>query len=643
MCGIAGIYAWSGEGPKARQLQAMADAVARRGPDDQGLHIDGRIGLAHRRLIVIDPSPAARCPMRSEDESAVLTYNGEIYNFVELRQELERRGHRFATRSDTEVLLQGYREWGMAVVERLTGMYAFALWDKSARTLWLVRDRFGEKPLYYAECGNRLIFASNIAGVVAGFEATPKIDPTAVVEYLCEGYILPPRTIWENVKALPAASIARVGSDGELAIETYWDLPDIAPGEKDLAPEEALGELETRLRASVRQRLVADVPVGGFLSGGVDSSLIMALAAQEHPGISTFSIGFVEPSHDETPHARQVAQHLGTDHHEFILRENDLIAALPGLVWQYGQPYGDSSSIPTHMVAQLARSNVTVALTGDGGDELFGGYRRAVLSRTIDRYSRWVPRGIRQGMVAKLAGSGRMNGKWMRLTRLNAMSLDGPLKGRENALGWAPLLGELLGRKAFAHAPSSAVTGMTQPLPGGMNTLHQILYDDIHRQLAGDFLVKVDVATMAASLESRAPFLDHRLAEWAWHLSDTFKVRGREGKWLLKTLAERHVPGNIVYRRKQGFAVPLALWLRGELGALLERLLQDSPLFSLCWLERAPILRALSEHREGVVDHATRLWWILWLDLWCRMFIEGSLKYTDSVSTAIRAPSGSRA
>lgn len=362
--------------------------------------------------------------------------------------------------------------------------------------------------------------------------------------------------------------------------------------------------------------------------------MIMALAVQEKASLSTFSVGFFEKAFDESPHAREVARHLGTDHHELRVTQGDLVRALPRLVWQYGQPFGDSSCIPSHIVSQLARQHETVSLSGDGGDELFGGYRRARICPQIDRYRRCVPEAIQANIVPLISDETRYQGWRGSLARLNAMSIHGPLVGRTNALGWALELDELLGKGPFACGANRSENfpkGEEKKGLRSLTTLQQVLYDDIKNQLAADFLVKIDVASMATSLEVRAPFLDHALAEWAWSLPDRFKVYQGETKYILKMVAERHLPRSIIYRRKQGFALPLSAWWRQDLGGLLANLLEDTPLELLGWLDLPPVRRALQEHLSGKQDHAMRLWWMLWLDLWCRMFVEGSLKPDDDL------------
>jgi asparagine synthase (glutamine-hydrolysing) len=607
----------------------MGEAMRERGPDDHGAWSAPGIGLVHRRLSIIDLSPAGRCPMANEDGTVQVVFNGEVYNFAALRRELEARGHRFRSHADTEVLVHGWEEWGPGLLDRVDAMLALAVWDARTETLFVARDRAGEKPLYYAAGPSGVAFASSLNAVAEWLGAEREVDEGALACYLSHSFIPGPHTIWRGVRALPPAHRATwTRASGEWRVERYWDFP--ARPRRRVSVAEAEAEVEGALERSVRARLVADVPVGAFLSGGVDSSLVVALAARHHARINTYAVGFDEREWSELPHARRVADHVGSSHHELLLREDDLLDAVPELVWQYGQPFGDSSAIPTHLVSRFARTGVKVALSGDGGDESFAGYWRAASAWYAGVYRRAVPGAVRRGAVphaaralqaAGLAGAGR------RLAAMNRLSLARP-GAYENAESWLERLGDVLpdaARDACAgHDPRACRAG--RPWGGDEATvLQQVLYDDFQVQLPDAYLTKVDVASMAASLEVRTPFLAREVLETAWALPDGLKLRAGRRKWLLKRIAARHVPREVIYRPKQGFALPMPAWWRGRLAGVLRALLADSRAAAWGWIDPAPVRRALDEHRAHAADHATRLWLVLWLELWARVAVERSM------------------
>jgi len=629
MCGIGGIVLPESERPQRDVLEQMSSIIRERGPDDHGLFLDDGIGLVHRRLSVMDTSSAGHCPMLSESGNEIIVFNGEVFNFREIRKELVALGYTFRSESDTEVVVNGYQEWGSDVIHRMDGMFAVAIWDKSARELWLARDRFGKKPLYFVDAPGYFAFSSSISALRA---AAPQasLNSHALVDYLVHGYISGPDTIWKDFESLPPASMMKLRAKGRGTIERYWDLPkDRLEG---IRPAEAEELIEHDLAESVRARLVADVPVGGFLSGGVDSSLVMAMAAREKANISSFTIGFAEDSHNELPYAKQVAERLGTDHHELVLNALDLLDVIPELVWQYGQPYGDPSCIPAYCVSKLARELVTVSLTGDGGDELFGGYYRAITSRYTSLYAKWMPDiAIRKIIPSILPSNQKHNSPLNLFARMNKRATEDPVGVIQNIDTWNLRLSDLLGDAIVGEKPA---TSIDREFPkrianGGFATdLQNVLYDDIKGQLANDYLVKIDVASMAVGLEVRAPMLDHHFAETAWRIPDNLKVRWGSGKWLLKRLAAKHVPRSVIYRKKMGFSLPLDAWWRGELAEVLEVLMQDSRVVDRGWIRREPVLRALREHRGGTARHENRLWLILWLELWARICVEQSMPRT---------------
>ena len=639
MCGIGGVWHADRRRPNEAALSRMSLSMASRGPDDHGILIEDGVGLVHRRLSILDLSEAGRCPISNEDGSIHAVHNGEIYNFSELRSELIEAGHRFRSNCDSEVVVHGYEEWGTGLFSRLEGMFAFAIWDAPRRRLLLGRDRLGEKPLYLLTKPGLSAFASSLNALREVVEGDLEVDMSAIECFLSHGFIPHPHTVWKNVQALPPAHFAVIEGESEPTIERYWDFPDATPGSVSLG--EAEERIEESLDRSVKARLIADVPVGGFLSGGVDSSLIMAFAARHSPSIDTFSVGFEEEEYSELPHARKVAEHIGSTHHELVFQADAILEILPELVWQYGQPFGDSSAVPTHLVSRLARESVTVALSGDGGDESFAGYWRPASLAYAALFGRLVPTGLRRHAVPKLANLVTTLGGSSLATRLSAMnrlSLAEPGAGYTNAESWLDHRRQLLGRAFEADDPTHDVIACRagRPVIGSeTSVLQQALYDDFQVLLADDYLVKVDVASMAASLEVRPPMLDHGFVESAWTLPDHYKLHRGERKWILKRIAARHVPREVVYRPKLGFAMPMKIWWRGRLATLLQTLMRDSRCVEMDWLEAPLVERFLAEHVSGRADHGTRLWLILWLELWVRIVLEGSMGREDSLGDLI--------
>lgn len=522
MCGIAGLFLHGDAIPEQGLLVAMGDELRFRGPDDAGLFQAPHIGLVQRRLMIRDLSPAGHCPMGTADGKVQIVFNGEIYNWRELRAELAASGPVFRSQSDTEVVLYGYRSWGSALFTRLRGMFAIAIWDADQRCLLLARDRVGEKPLFYALTPEGLVFASSIAAL-APAGVLGELDPIGVACHFAHSFIPATHTAWKNVHVLPPAHFLRIAPGRSPDTARYWDFPAMAPLKRSLADCERA--VEAALDESVARCLDADVPVGVFLSGGVDSSLIAALAARHRPGIPAFSLGFAERTHSELPYAQQVAMHLGLEHVTAQLRVEDVIAWLPHLVAQYGQPFGDSSALPSHGVARLAREHVKVCLSGDGGDEAFGGYWRMQSGVYAARYGAWVPHRIREQLVPVLAGRfGAVGRRW---SAMNALSLAPPGAGYTNDQSWFAHLDALAGprmRSALTVDLAGLRVGKALDRPEA-SLVQRLLYDDFQVQLPDAYLTKVDVASMAASLEVRAPFLDQQVLEMAWTLPDAVKLR----------------------------------------------------------------------------------------------------------------------
>lgn len=643
MCGIAGLFRPKADLPgDALEAAAgrMADTLRQRGPDGSGTWIDAGAGiaLAHRRLAVIDPSPAGRQPMTSASGRWVLTFNGEIYNFDELRRHLAARGHGFRGRSDTEVLLAAVEEWGVeAALPRLEGMFALALWDRQERALHLARDRIGEKPLYYGWSGGVFLFGSELKALRAYEGWQGRIDRTSVALLLRHNFVPGPHSIYAGVSKLPPASIFTIDSADPPReyLSRYWSLNEaVNRGLRDRftgTEADATDRLEQLLRASVQRQTRADVPVGAFLSGGIDSSTIAALMqAQSARPIKTFTVGFDEPGYDESAPARAIARHLGTEHHELRVTADTAVAVIPGLPALYDEPFADSSQIPTYLLASLAREHVTVALAGDGGDELFGGYHRYFLACAIWQRLAWLPVPVRALMAQALAsfppaGIDRVLSGLARLLpqlALPAHTGDRLNKGAE--LLRARSADDLYTRLISYWRPAPLVNGARPASVPSPVTSWPVLADFAERMMAidatgylpDDLLTKLDRACMAVSLEPRCPYLDPSLIEFAWRLPPAWKVRNGQGKWLLRGVLQRYVPRELTQRPKMGFGVPLAAWLRGPLREWAEAQLAPARLRAGGFLEAEPIRKKWQEHLRGTRNWQYHLWGALMFQAW---------------------------
>ncbi|MFZ4137268.1 MULTISPECIES: asparagine synthase (glutamine-hydrolyzing) [Streptomyces] len=615
MCGIAGLASTTGADPEA--VRALCARLTHRGPDGEGFHTDGQIALGMRRLAVIDPAGGAQ-PVHNEDRTVTAVCNGELYGYQSLRARLRARGHHFATGSDSECLVHLYEEYGEELVHHLHGMYAFALWDSRTRRLLLARDRVGKKPLHYRRTPDgTLAFASELKALRALPGAARTLDPAALDHYLAHGHVPAPLTLTEDVRKLPPGSLL-TWQAGQIHVRRYWT-PDFTPRPAP-GPGEAAARARALLTEATRSRLVADRPVGAFLSGGLDSSAVVAAMARlsDRP-VRTFAVGFEDPAHDERAHARAVARHFGTDHHELVLTGADA-AHLADLAHRFDEPFADSSALPALHLARLAAGQVTVALTGDGGDELFGGYRRYAL---MARYGALpVPAALRPltgalgtGLVARSTTGTRRRAAGRLLETLavprdrryaHLMACFTPAQRRWLRTGAddpatdpdAPLLHTLAASRA------------TDPV-------NRLLEADTLHYLPGDLLVKLDTTTMAASLEARSPFLDHHLLEWAAGLPAPLKVRGTATKHLLKEAVRPWLPAHIVDRPKKGFSVPLAHWLRTALRDLTRDLLTDHTARSRGLFRPEAVRTLLAEHAAGQ-DHAARIWALVQFELWAR-------------------------
>lgn len=661
MCGITG---YLGKGDQST-LKRMADVIAHRGPDDDGFFIDGEVGLGFRRLSIIDVGGGHQ-PMFNEDHTVAVVFNGEIYNYGELRDELRQRGHAFATTSDTEVIVHGYEEYGPKIFSRLNGMFAIALWNVRTRELLLARDRLGKKPLYYGTFGDTLVFGSELKAILQHPVARRELDFSSLAKYLVFDYVPTPHSIFHRIRKLPEGSYAVVRMGEQVQVHRYWDLrfsstppslplvrggsrsadrSDILPltkgglegvdyatlGASVKSEAQALHHLDELLADAVKRRLVADVPLGVFLSGGIDSSAVAAYAqALSSKPVQTFSVGFEEPTYDESRYAKLVASHLHTEHHHAMLRPQETLELIPKLADLMDEPLADASLIPTYLLSKFTRQRVTVALGGDGGDELFLGYPTFQAERWY-QMMRALPRPARQALA---------NGVQYLPTSFGYLSLDFKLKRFAQGLlapddlrhqtwlgsataGQLPLL---LTHQAQSNVGTSDayadLRARLSQVPNSASVWQRLTYEYLKGYLMDQVLVKVDRASMFASLEVRAPMLDYRLVEFVANLPDHLKLHGNTTKYLLKRLMTGRLPDEIIHRRKQGFAIPIAGWLAGELQPMARELLSPNRLKEQGIFNPDYITRLLDEHTARRADHRKLLWNLvcfqLWHDRWLR-------------------------
>jgi len=641
MCGLSGVAFTPGDAAALEaQGIAMAARLQHRGPDDGGVWVDAEAGvaLAHRRLAIVDLSAAGHQPMRSPSGRWVIAYNGEIYNHLALRARLDASGAAPAWRghSDTETLVACIDAWGVrAALEACVGMFAFALWDRPARTLWLARDRLGEKPLYYGWQRDAFLVGAELKALGADPAFESDVDRDALALLLRHNYVPSPHSIYRGIHKLPPGTFLELrAGERDARPVAYWSLADVA--EQGMASPfagtdaEALDTLQQRLANAVRGQMLADVPLGALLSGGIDSTLITALMqAQSTRPVRTFTIGFDEQGYDEAAHARAVAAHLGTDHTELRLQGHDALALVPQLPRMYDEPFADSSQLPTHLVMKLARQHVTVALSGDGGDEFFGGYNRYVLAPRVWRRLGWMPAPLRRGLGAALAAipPDALNALFAALGPRAPIALPGDklhkLATRMRGVGslddlyvalvseWTDPARMVIGARMPENLLDERVRWPRLPDPvARMMALDGLTY------LPDDILAKVDRAAMAVSLETRAPFLDRDVVEFAWSLPMSMKLRDGRGKWLLRALLDRHVPRALIERPKMGFGIPLDAWLRGPLRDWAEALLDEGRLRRDGYFDPAPIRAAWARHLRGQAACGYRLWSVLMFQAW---------------------------
>ncbi|MDQ3132075.1 MAG: asparagine synthase (glutamine-hydrolyzing) [Acidobacteriota bacterium] len=626
MCGIAGFISRENNAPVVEReitLDKMCKIITHRGPDEQGVAVEGRAALGMRRLSIIDIKSGQQ-PIYNETGTKFIVFNGEIYNFRELKNDLESRGHRFKTNSDTETILHAYEEYGADCVSRLRGMFAFAIWDKSDESLFIARDRVGKKPLFYAvtDKGN-FVFGSELKVLLAHGEISKEIDDAALDAYLTFGYVPEEFCIFKSVSKLEPGHFLIYKND-EIKTKKYWDF-DYSPIVEVKSEAEYIEVLREKLKEAVRVRLISEVPLGAFLSGGVDSSAIVAMMSQllDQP-VKTFSIGFREDSFNELKYARIAAKHYNTEHHEFIVTP-ELVETIDEIVWHFDEPFADPSSLPTYMVAKMARDFVTVVLSGDGGDELFGGYTRYAIDSKKSGLGK-IPYSIRRNLLRPLVEALPHGARGKNY--LYNVSLD----ATDRYIDSISHFGDLKKKALYDAAFRSRMNGdfgksadVFRRIAGGAssaNQLDKLLYLDSKTYLPSDILTKVDRMTMAASLEARVPLLDHELIEYVQKIPAQLKLKGTETKYIFKKALEGIVPNEILYREKQGFGVPINEWINLQLKDRIYETLLEKRTLERGYFEAKYIKILLDEHRRNRRDHSYSLW-ILWmLELWHRQFVD---------------------
>jgi asparagine synthase (glutamine-hydrolysing) len=631
VCGIAGQVRSDGRAVEASLLEGMCEAIEHRGPDSRGIHADGPAGIGIQRLRVIDLETGDQ-PIFNEDRSVAVVLNGEIYNYRELRAELESRGHRFATKGDTEVIVHLYEELGPRCVERLAGMFAFAVWDAGRRRLVLARDRVGKKPLFYSLREGALSFSSEIRSLLRDPEVSRELDHGALDCYLRYQYVPDPMSAFRDARKLPPASLL-VYEEGEAKVERYWRLRYDAP-----APALATAEIHERIRELIREatrrRMIADVPLGVFLSGGIDSSTVVAAMAEaSSEPVKTFSIGFEEADHSELPNARLVAERFGTDHHELITKP-DAVSLIPKIARHYGEPFADSSSVPSFQVAEMTRREVTVALNGDGGDESFAGYDRYYRAVRAAKIAGRIPGPLRKAIAAAGTRSGehgdphRPLNRARRLARGLALSERDRYRAAQTTFGPADRASLYTDefRDLIGDSPAAGVIDGPWGRATGDSLVDVLLEVDVNTYLPGNLLPKIDIACMAHSLEARSPFLDHELMEFAAALPGDMKLQGPEKKVVLRDALRGWIPDQILDGPKKGFALPMAgEWFRGELRGYITDVLTDPGTQARGFFERAAVEGLLEAHMSRAADNSFELWTLMMFEVWQREVVDAAV------------------
>jgi len=626
MCGIVGIVRNDGKSIDEELLTRMNNAIRHRGPDDDGFYVNGSVGLGMRRLAIIDLKGGAQ-PIHNHDRSSWIVFNGEIYNYLELREKLEKLGHTFYTNSDTEAIVHAYDQFGADCPKHLRGMFAFAIWNERTQELFLARDRVGKKPLLYAHINGQLIFGSEFSALLLHPDVSRDIQPEALDYYLSFMCIPAPLTAYRAIRKLEPGHWLR-WRHGEIELQRYWQ-PDFTK-KVDLSEEEAGERTVEILRDAVRVRLMSEVPLGAFLSGGIDSSAVVALMSQESSErVKTFSIGFDEQDFSELHHARRIAEHVGAEHHEFIVRP-DALEVLPTLVEHYGEPYADSSAVPTYYVAKETRKHVTVALNGDGGDESFAGYERYIAMGLTEKYRR-VPSFLRESVIKETVNL--IPSSPLKRSRVKSAKrlLDAVALPRVDRYArWVSVFNDQTKQPLYSDhfreqtqaADATGILAEWFKRANGIGVVDAMLLTDQMTYLPNDLLVKVDIATMAVSLEARSPFLDHHVIEFAASLPQNLKLRRLTSKYLLKKVLRKLLPSENLKRRKMGFGVPVGHWFRGKMQPFLREVLLSEKALRRGLFQPEAVRQLIELHVRGERDYSQQLWTLLMLELWFNRFID---------------------
>ncbi len=639
MCGITGIYNYRSD--QAIVIDQMLKKLSHRGPDESHYWQDDKLILGHTRLSILGLGHAGAQPMHSASDRYVITYNGEIYNFPTLKNQLAEQGYVFTTGTDTEVILAGFEQFGcLQTLHMLDGMFAFAVWDKKEKVLYLARDRFGEKPLYYAWCGDSFVFASELKALLLHPDCKKEIDDSSIPTYLDYGYIPAPKTIYRHIYKLPPAHVLRITPGKRESVEAYWSATAVANTARKkpllLSDQEAIAQLELVLKESVASRMIADVPVGAFFSGGIDSSAIVTLMSQLQPNLKTYTIGLAESTHDESQYAKRLAAHLNVDYSEIMVTANDAFAVIPKITGIYDEPFADSSQIPTFLVSEFASRQLRVVLTGDGGDELFGGYNRHIHAEKLRTRLNLLPQPVRK-LIRRTLNSCKPQ-VWQAFYRLLSFSGRNRLPYFTDKLQTLSnlLMAPTTEMTQFYHSICSAyvdTAALLRPerfasLAGGMGNVDSyppladydfsqwMMLADTLTYLPGDILTKVDRAAMANSLETRAPFLSPSVFEFAWQLPLRQKIQNQQGKWLLLQWLKQKLPSDLIERPKMGFGLPLADWLRTGLRDWAESLLGETSLAKTAIFSPPAVRKLWQTHLSGHGNYAKILWHILMLQSW---------------------------
>ncbi len=626
MCGIVGLVRNDGKAVDEGLLRRMNEAIRHRGPDEDGFYLKDNVGLAMRRLAIIDLSSGQQ-PIHNQDRTAWIVFNGEIYNYLELREKLEKLGHTFYTNSDTEAIVHAYDQYGTECPKHLRGMFVFAIWDQRTQELFIARDRVGKKPLLYAQVNGQFVFGSEFSALLQHPDISREIEPEAIDCYLSFMCVPAPLTAYKQIRKLEPGHSLR-WRKGEVTTERYWH-PDFSKKLK-ISEEEAGQQAIDILRDAVKVRLMSEVPLGAFLSGGIDSSAVVALMSQESSEpIKTFSIGFEEQDFSELHHARRVAEHVGADHHEFIVRP-DAVEILPMLVEHYGEPYADSSAVPTYYVARETRKHVTVALNGDGGDETFAGYERYVAMGLTEKYRR-VPEFVRESLIRQavnLIPTSPVKKSKVRSAKRLLEVVSRPRVGRY--MHWMSVFNEELKEPLYSEsfrqqtdrAFARGILDRWISKSNGNGLVDTLLLTDLMTYLPNDLLVKVDIATMAVSLEARSPFLDHHVIEFAASLPEGLKLRRLTTKYLLKKVLRQLLPSENLDRRKMGFGVPIGHWFRGKMQPFLREVVLSEKALKRGLFKPEEVKQLVELHTRAERDYSHQLWTLLMLELWFQRFID---------------------